>query len=63
MGKKYDSDNLESMEYRGIEYTLVQGIKPGVWEWTASAANLLIMGKAPSRPAAVVAAEPRGPGD
>ena len=34
MGKKYDSDNLESMEYRGIEYTLVQGIKPGVWEWT-----------------------------
>jgi hypothetical protein len=76
--KKHDSNNLESMEYRGIEYTLVQGIKPGVWEWTASAANLLIMGKAPSRPAAVAAVErainqaltptkarlvPRGPGD
>jgi hypothetical protein len=45
------------MEYRGIEYTLVQGIKPGVWKWTTSAANLLIMGKAPSRPAAVAAVE------
>jgi hypothetical protein len=66
------------MEYRGIEYTLVKGIKPGVWKWTTSAANLLIMGKAPSRPAAVAAVErainkaltptkvrlvPRGPGD
>ena len=78
MGKKHDSNNLESMEYRGIEYTLVQGVKPGVWKWTTSAANLLIMGKAPSRPAAVAAVErainkaltptkvcliPRGPGD
>jgi len=36
------------MEYRGVEYTVVQGVERGVWKWTASVTNLLIMGK--SRP-------------
>jgi hypothetical protein len=36
---------------QSFSHTLVQDIKPGVWEWATSAANLLIMGKAPSRPA------------
>jgi hypothetical protein len=66
------------MEYRGVEYTVVQGAERGVWKWTASVANLLIMGKAPTKPAAVAAIErainkalaptkvwpiPRGPDD
>jgi hypothetical protein len=45
------------MKYRGIEYTVVQGIKRGVWPWSASVTNLLIMGNAPNRLAAVAAAE------
>jgi hypothetical protein len=45
------------MKYRGIEYTVVQGIKRGVWPWSASVTNLLIMGNAPKRLAAVAAAE------
>jgi hypothetical protein len=45
------------MEYRGIEYTVVQGIERGVWPWSVSVANLPIMGKAPTRPAAMAAAE------
>src|ERR1700684_447648 len=45
------------MKYRGIEYTVVQGIERGVWPWSASVTNLLIMGNAPNRPAAVAAAE------
>jgi hypothetical protein len=27
---------LALMEYRGIEYTVVQGIERGVWKWSAS---------------------------
>jgi hypothetical protein len=34
------------MKYRGIEYTVVQGIDRGVWPWLASVTNLLIMGNA-----------------
>jgi hypothetical protein len=45
------------MKYRGIEYTVVQGIERGVWPWSTSVANLLVMGKATNRPAAVAAAE------
>jgi hypothetical protein len=45
------------MEYRGIEYTVLQGIERGVWPWSVSVTNLLIMGKAPTRPAAMAAAE------
>jgi hypothetical protein len=56
--KKHDSDKSKGMEYRGVEYTVVQGIKLGVWKWTASVANLLIMGQASTKPAAVAAAPP-----
>jgi hypothetical protein len=45
------------MEYRGVESTVVQGIKCGVWNWSASVADVLIMGKAPTKSAAVAAAE------
>jgi hypothetical protein len=45
------------MEYRGVEYTVVQGIKRGVWNWSASVADVLIMGQAPTKSAAVAAAE------
>jgi hypothetical protein len=45
------------MEYRGIEYSVVQGIERGVWPWSVSVTNLLIMGRASTRPAAIAAAE------
>jgi hypothetical protein len=50
-------DNLKGMEYRGVEYTVVQGIKRGVWKWSASVADVLIMGQASTKSAAAAAAE------
>jgi hypothetical protein len=45
------------MEHRGIEYTIVQGIERGVWKWSGSVADVVVMGQAPSKAAAVSAAE------
>jgi hypothetical protein len=45
------------MEHRGIEYSVVQGIARGVWKWSASVADVVIMGQAHSKSEAVVAAE------
>jgi hypothetical protein len=45
------------MRYRDIEYSVVQGIGRGVWNWSASVADVLIMGKASTKSAAAVAAE------
>jgi hypothetical protein len=45
------------MRYRDIEYTVVQGIKRGVWKWSTSVAGTVVSGKEPSKAAAVVAVE------
>ena len=45
------------MEYRGIEYSVVQGIGRGVWKWSASVANVVISGQSHSKSEALVAAE------
>jgi hypothetical protein len=45
------------MKYRDIEYAVVQGIKRGVWKWSASVAGVVIMGNEQTRSAAVAAAE------
>jgi hypothetical protein len=45
------------MEYRGIEYTVVQGIERRVWKWSAFAAGARIFGQESSRSAALAAAE------
>jgi hypothetical protein len=45
------------MEYRDIEYAVVQGIERGVWKWSASVAGVVIMGEQPTRSAAAGAAE------
>jgi hypothetical protein len=45
------------MRYRDIEYTVVQGIKRGVWKWSTSVAGRVVSGKEPSKAAAVVAVE------
>jgi hypothetical protein len=45
------------MEYRDIEYSVVQGIARGVWKWSASVADVVIMGQAHSKSEAMVAAE------
>jgi hypothetical protein len=44
------------MEYRGIEYTVVQGIERGVWKWSASVEGVIVMGNEQTRSAAVTAA-------
>ena len=45
------------MEYRDIEYTVVQGIGRHLWKWSASVADVVITGQARSKLAAVVEAE------
>jgi hypothetical protein len=45
------------MEYRGIEYSIVQGIGRHVWKWSASVANVVITGQAYSKSEALAAAE------
>jgi hypothetical protein len=45
------------MEYRNIEYTVVQGIERRVWKWSASVAGVVIMGEQSTRLAAAAAAE------
>jgi hypothetical protein len=45
------------MNYRGVEYTVVQGIERGVWKWSASVEGMIVTGNEPTRPAAVIAAE------
>jgi hypothetical protein len=54
---KYDSDNLKGMEYRGVEYTIVQGIERGTWRWTVSLGNSVSKsGKVIGKPEAVAQA-------
>ena len=45
------------MEYRGIEYSVVQCIDRHLWKWSASVANVVITGRAHSKSAAVTEAE------
>ena len=45
------------MKYRDIEYAVVQGIGRHLWKWSASVADVVIMGQAHSKSAAVVEAE------
>jgi hypothetical protein len=46
-----------NMEYRGIEYTVVQGIQRGLWKWSAFVAGARISGQESVRSAAVTEAE------
>ncbi len=45
------------MEYRGVEYTLVQGIGRHLWKWTAMIAGIKISGQSSTRDEAVADAE------
>jgi hypothetical protein len=45
------------MEYRGFEYTVVQGIERGVWKWSAAVGCVIVAGNEQTRLAAVTAAE------
>ena len=45
------------MEYRGIEYSVVQGIRRNLWKWSASVANVVITGQSHGKSEAVVDAE------
>ena len=54
---KLTSLGAAMMEYRGIEYTVVQGIERGVWKWSASVSGVVISGQQPVKIEAVAAAE------
>jgi hypothetical protein len=45
------------MNYRGIEYSIVQGLGRNVWKWSASVAGVPVSGQEPIKKAAVAAAE------
>jgi len=46
------------MEYRGVEYSVVQGVERGTWKWFAvTDATRTKSGQAKSKPAAVADAE------
>jgi hypothetical protein len=54
---KHDSDNLKSMDHRGIEYTIVQGIGRDTWRWTVALGNNISKsGQAIGKPEAVAQA-------
>jgi hypothetical protein len=45
------------MEYRGTEYTVVQGIERGVWKWSVSVEGMIVAGQGQTRAEAIAAAE------
>jgi len=45
------------MEYRGIEYAVVEGIGRHMWKWSAFVGGAIVTGQAHSKQAAIVAAE------
>jgi hypothetical protein len=46
-----------TIEYRQIEYALVQGVGGHLWKWSASVAGQVVEGQAHTKAAAVAAAE------
>jgi hypothetical protein len=44
------------MIYKGIEFSVVQGIEPHVWKWSVSIGNSEKIGQAKSKPDGVIAA-------
>jgi hypothetical protein len=46
-----------TIEYRQIEYALVQGVGGHLWKWSASIADGVVEGQAHTKGAAVAAAE------
>jgi hypothetical protein len=47
-----------SMEYRGVEYSILQGVERGKWMWSLSLeTNVKKSGQASSKPLAVIGAE------
>jgi hypothetical protein len=45
------------VEYRGIEYAVVEGIGRHMWKWSAFVGGAIVTGQAHSKQAAIVAAE------
>jgi hypothetical protein len=45
------------MKYRGIEYTIAQGVGPHRWTWSTTVAGVMVMGRAPTHGSAIAAVE------
>ena len=52
-----DGLKQERMEYRGVEYRVIQGIKRGFWKWAVDTAAGTRVGTSDSRDSAVSAAK------
>ena len=51
------NENGNLMIYKNIEFSVVQGIEPGVWKWSVSIGESGIkIGQAKTKPEAVIAA-------
>jgi hypothetical protein len=48
---------MNPMDYRGIEYVVIEGIGRHMWKWSAFAGGAIVAGQAHSKQAATVAAE------
>ena len=44
------------MIYKGIEFSVVQGVEPHVWKWSVSIGNNEKIGQVKSKPDGVIAA-------
>jgi hypothetical protein len=45
------------VEYRGIEYAVVEGIGTHMWKWSAFVGGAVVTGQAHNKQAATIAAE------
>jgi hypothetical protein len=45
------------MEHRGVEYRILQGIKPGDWKWSVETATGTKSGSSDNKDEAVIAAK------
>jgi hypothetical protein len=48
---------MNPMDYRGIEYAVIEGIGRHMWKWSTFAGGAIVAGRAHSKHAATVAAE------
>jgi hypothetical protein len=48
---------MEMMNYRGVEYTVVQGIGRQIWKWGLAVEGKVLTGQAATKAEAVIEAE------
>jgi hypothetical protein len=57
LGTADDAAGSIKMEYRGFEYTIVQGVGQHMWKWSAFISDGTVAGQSHTKAAAVAAAQ------